>query len=83
MDTTDQEFNSAVAAILRGYRGQERVTIDQLAERAGMVRGTLLRYLNGQRDIPIPALRAISTALGVDPGRVLDEAEDFMQRQNR
>ncbi|WP_373459519.1 helix-turn-helix domain-containing protein [Microbacterium sp. SORGH_AS_0862] len=67
-------FNAAVAAELRGERGAQQITVEALAEKAGMVKGTLLRYLNGKRDIPVPALAEICQALGVDPGDVLDKA---------
>ena len=74
MVTIGNEFNDAVAAELRAERGAKRLTVDQLANNAGMVKGTLLRYLNGQREIPIPALYHISKALGVEPQEVMDRA---------
>lgn len=52
------------------------MTVEALAKEAHMVKGTLLRYLQGQRDIPVPALVAIATALGVEPGKILDRAAE-------
>lgn len=74
-------FNAAVAAELRAQRGRVRVTFDQLAERTGLAKTTVLNYLNGKRDIPMDAFADLCRALDV-PQRVIFAAaqETFEQR---
>jgi len=74
MDTA-LDFNDAVAAELRRQRAARGLTIDEVARRAGMVRTTVLRYLNGKRAIPIGALYGLSGALSVEAHRVVAAAE--------
>jgi len=74
MDTAP-DFNDAVAAELRRQRLAQGLTIDEVARRAGMVRTTVLRYLNGKRAIPIGALYGLSAALCVEAHRVVAAAE--------
>jgi len=74
MDTA-LDFNDAVAAELRRQRAARGLTIDEVARRAGMVRTTVLRYLNGKRAIPIGALYGLSEALSVEAHRVVASAE--------
>ncbi|MBF4514071.1 helix-turn-helix transcriptional regulator [Plantibacter sp. VKM Ac-2885] len=69
------DFNDAVAAELRRQRAARGLTIDEVARRAGMVRTTVLRYLNGKRAIPIGALYGLSGALSVEAHRVVAAAE--------
>ncbi|MGG7507980.1 helix-turn-helix domain-containing protein [Plantibacter sp. YIM 135249] len=69
-----QSFSEAVAAQLRAERAIAQLTIDELASASGLVRGTLLRYLNGKRDIPVPALYQIGMALGVEPHDIVERA---------
>ena len=81
MDTYGKQFNAAVAAELRAERAAKKITVDALATSSGMPKGTLLRYLNAQRDIPVPALADIASALGIDPALVLDRASARVQRE--
>lgn len=74
MDTA-LDFNDAVAAELRRQRAARGLTIDEVARRAGMVRTTVLRYLNGKRPIPIGALYRLSAALCLEAHRVVAAAE--------
>lgn len=48
-----------------------RVSLKELAERAGIPYGTLLTYLSGKHVMPVTALALISNALQVDPGYLL------------
>lgn len=74
MDTAS-DFNAAVAAVLRRARTDQGLTFDELSSRAGMVRRTVLRYLNGGREIPVPALFSLARALDVAPHEILSRAE--------
>ncbi|MGZ0067820.1 helix-turn-helix domain-containing protein [Microbacterium arborescens] len=65
-------FSQAVAAELRAARARLQVSYPALVESTGIPRNTLLRYLNGQRDIPMPAFGRIARALSLNPTQVLD-----------
>lgn len=82
-DTDDYglAFAQAVAAELRAERSRLRVSFPDLAERTGIPRNTLLRYLNGQRDIPMPAFGRIARALGIDAGEMLDAIQTRLDEQ--
>lgn len=67
-------FNAAVAAELRAERARTRLTVREIIERTGISKSSVLNYLNGQRDIPVPALFEICAVLGVDSGDILDRA---------
>jgi len=75
MVDSGSSFNAAVAAEFRAERGAKQLTVEQLAEQSGLVPGTLLRYLNGKRAIPIPALYYIAKALDVPPREIVVRAE--------
>ncbi|WP_165766998.1 helix-turn-helix domain-containing protein [Plantibacter elymi (nom. nud.)] len=72
---TGSDFNAAVAAALRRARADRGLTFDELSSHAGMVRRTVLRYLNGSREIPVPALFSLARALDVAPHEILSQAE--------
>jgi DNA-binding Xre family transcriptional regulator len=66
--------NAEVAAELRAERARTRVTVREIVERTGISKSAVLNYLNGQRDIPVPALFEICAVLGVDAAEILDRA---------
>jgi transcriptional regulator with XRE-family HTH domain len=70
------EIQTAIAEELRSERAVQRITMDEVAERAGMVKITLHRYMHGDRDIPVKALADICRALNVPMGEIIDRAED-------
>jgi transcriptional regulator with XRE-family HTH domain len=59
---------------LRAERSMRNMTVKQLAEKAGIFHGTLLRYLNNHREMPVPVLYDVAVALDVDPGVLIDRA---------
>jgi transcriptional regulator with XRE-family HTH domain len=80
-DDYGHAFTQAVAAELRAERSRLRVSYPDLAEASGIPRNTLLRYLNGQRDIPLPAFGRIARALELDAGQVLDAIQAQLNEQ--
>lgn len=68
------KYVEAAAAELRAAQARAQFTDTALAERAGIPVVTLRRYLKGTRDTPSSALFKIAEALGVSPGRLLDDA---------
>lgn len=69
------DIQTAIAEELRAERAVQRITLDQMAEDAGMVKITMRRYIQGERDIPVKALAEICRALNVPMGEVIDRAE--------
>ncbi|MCI2959513.1 helix-turn-helix domain-containing protein [Agromyces atrinae] len=68
------KYVAAAAAELRAAQGRAQLTDTALAEISGIPVVTLRRYLKGTRDTPASALFKIAQALGVSPGRLLDDA---------
>lgn len=75
MGTYGDTFNAAVAAELRGQRAKTRITVDTLVTATGYAKTTVLNYLNGKRDIPLPALAELCRALSIDPRVIFERAE--------
>lgn len=71
---TNNEVTASIAAQLRGIIATKDLLKKDVALSAGLSLATLSRYLNGHRDIPVPAFLAICAALGTDAGAILDEA---------
>ncbi|GAB2702605.1 transcriptional regulator with XRE-family HTH domain [Microbacterium marinum] len=67
-----ERFNAEVAADLRAARSRQRKSFPEIADTTGIPRNTLLRYFNGQRDIPMPAFGRIARALNLPVGETLD-----------
>jgi transcriptional regulator with XRE-family HTH domain len=83
MDTASEEFanavRQAVASELRAARARKRMTVAHLVERSGIPESTLLRYLNGKRDVPATPFIQICAALDADPGTVMAQAAQAAQ----
>lgn len=71
---TNNPVTASIAAQLRGTIAAKDLLKKDVAAAAGLSLATLSRYLNGHRDIPVPAFMAICAALGVSAGSVLDKA---------
>jgi len=69
-ETYADQFASNVAAELRAERVRRMVTIASIVDETGLSKSAVLNYLNGKREIPIPAFAKLCRALGVD-GRVI------------
>lgn len=67
-------ITASIAAQLRASIAEQNVLKKDLAERSGLSLVTLSRYLNGHRDIPVPAFMAICSLLGVDAGSIVNQA---------
>jgi transcriptional regulator with XRE-family HTH domain len=83
METSGTEFNRCLMTELRAERSMRNVTVKQLAERAGIFHGTLLRYLNNHRDMPVPVLYDVAMALDVDPAALVDRAAARLAAESR
>lgn len=81
MDDYAIRFGAAVAAELRAERAAAGITIAALASDAGIPEVTLRRYLKNTRDLPLPALVALSFALGVNPAIILTRAQERAEQR--
>lgn len=57
---------------LREWREKRALTQDQLAEKAGVSRATIIRLERGYSAVP-PTLRKLADALNVDPAELLED----------
>jgi hypothetical protein len=69
-------LNVEIAKILDGARvaRRPRVDISELARQSGIERSMLSRMLKPEKSMLVDELVAVCTALGLDAGRVIDEA---------
>lgn len=74
------DINEAMAAVIRGEMGAQRVTWRELAARSGIPERTLARLLKPERDMNLDHLFAIAEALGRPAGDLMREAEDRRDR---
>lgn len=65
---------AAVAAQLRAERAVAGLTYDGLANATGMSKFTVMRYLKGERQIPLPEFAALAEALGLTPQELMARA---------
>lgn len=68
-------YLDAMAAELRAERARQELTLEAIANEAGMQIKTVQRYLKGERDIPFTRLRAICAALKVSPVELMVRVE--------
>lgn len=64
-----------IAGELRAERARQELTFDQLADRAGLARTTVIRALKGETALAVEVLIPLCAALRIDAGRLLDEAQ--------
>lgn len=76
-------LNGAIAGQLRAERSRARVTFDELHERTDVSRRTLIRLLNGERQISMAALESICEALGLSPSDVIASAQRHLEQEAR
>ena len=67
-------FAAAVAEELRAQKARVGKTNDEIGEEVGVSPVTVLRYLKGQRQIPVDVLGDLCTALGADAGVIMQTA---------
>ena len=79
METYGRDIQSAIADQLRAERTIQGITLDGLAQKVGVSKITVHRYLHAQRDIPITTLADICEALGVTMGEIIRRAEERLK----
>jgi transcriptional regulator with XRE-family HTH domain len=77
MTADDQVFVAELGRRVRLHRLYQRMTQDQLAERARLSRSFVSLFETGERGIDVRALRRIAHALGLDlPALVVDPGDE-------
>lgn len=76
METTPEQFNSAVGAQMRAEIAAHGYTVKGMAEAMGIARGVLIRYLDGERNIPISVAARLADALNMPMSTLVRRAED-------
>ena len=79
MEATSTHLATAVAQQLQAERAANKLTYTELAAAAGLGQQTVMRYLNGDRDIPIRALIDLASALEIRTDELIRRAEDRLQ----
>lgn len=77
MDSTEASPDPSEAQIARQIRVEmARIDMEQgiLADRAGMARSTLSRYLQGRRSMTMPTFFRIAEVLELPPSELLERA---------
>jgi ribosome-binding protein aMBF1 (putative translation factor) len=68
----DDRWNKAVAAVVSASRRDADLGQQDVADRIGMSRNTLVRVESGQRPMTIPELMAFAKALKLSPTVLID-----------
>jgi transcriptional regulator with XRE-family HTH domain len=74
-DPARDPFNAAVASVIRDLYVADGSQLTRVASSAQLSKHTLLRYLDGERDIRVAHLRKIATALNSEVRTIVAEAE--------
>lgn len=76
MDTSPEDFNIAVGAQMRAEIAAHGYSVKGAAESMGMARGVLIRYLDGERNIPISVAARLADLLDMPMPTLVERAED-------
>ena len=75
MGSTGNTIQAEVVAQIKAEMAAGGLNQTALAETSGIPTSTLSRYLNGTRDLPLPAVIEIAAALGVSFPELLVRAQ--------
>lgn len=76
-------FDKAIADALRGKAAELHLTQIDIANASGITARTIHRYMNGQSPIPVSKLVDIASAIGVDPGEIINAARTLVKRHEQ
>lgn len=76
MEYTGEEFGHALAAQLRAERAASGMTQDELAQRVGVSKMTIRRYLTGERPVVIPHFVELAAAFGLTPDELIRRSNE-------
>lgn len=73
--TETDRLVQGLAATLRAERAAHNLTLEQVAEQSGLSRSTVIRLMDGTREVTVSALARLAQVYGVEPADLLREAE--------
>lgn len=76
-----EPLSAAMAATLRAERAARGVTIAQLVEKAGMSKSTVLRLLNGDREVNTRYLSRLAAAMDMQPETLMRRAAERLREE--
>lgn len=72
------DLTRKIASILRGHMAQYGITQAELADAIGVSQSQLSKFVRGVRPIDIDQYAAMCQSMGLDPSKVMQEAEEFL-----
>lgn len=72
--STNDRVAAALGQVIRDTAEDKGMTITELAEKSGVHRVSIQRYIKGDREARLAELSRIADALGVDAGEMVDRA---------
>lgn len=75
MDNRAQQYQEAIAEQLRAERAARGLTIEGLTAKTTLHKSSVVRYLDGDRDIKMSALFELAAALELPVPELLTRAE--------
>lgn len=77
------ELAEAVAGVLRGVIGRERITQSALAEATGISQSHISKLMRALRPMDLDTLDRIAVLIGVNASEILAEAESDLAKAQR
>lgn len=77
------DINEATAKALQAARAVSGLTFDELAQKSGVNVQTIYRMFGAKRDIKVPQLYALASAMGVTVVDLMQDAERIQEREAR
>lgn len=71
-ETTTDRINAATVTVLRSVISARKLNQGKIADNIGMARGTVSRYLNGHRDVPLALVFGVAEAAGVPASQLIE-----------
>lgn len=72
--STNDRVAAALGQVIRDTAEDRGMTITELAEKSGVHRVSIQRYIKGDREARLAELSRLADALGVDAGEMVDRA---------
>ena len=80
MTKYSDKVEQALAVHLRVLLADREMTQQELASRVGITAGSMSRYMQGHKSMPMPTFLTVAEVLGVDPGELMAAAVDRASR---
>lgn len=68
-------YNMAVSKVLRRLYEQSGISYTELANRTGIAKSTIVRAVNGERQITAKYVHALAQEFGTSAGAIFNEAD--------